>query len=798
MEARLYRIILRQRVVFTPGVDATSPATIKPLETEGASVERDITDYALNYKISRKREALSAESTVEFLNTTGMLTPENFNSALNRSADGSTYTPLLADGNEVQIYRIASAADLAWANRADKTKWVPRFRGKVRQSTSGVAEGRDSLKVTIGDALSDLGKCTVNGTFSPIMRSGSFVPANTFTTMTRLGEGITRFLNITSASSVMVDGELNDKNFASIPDSAPGPISARLLSRLIYWDQADFYRLHNQSIAPPYFKGSTFPNEAKSDATVQLLLTANNATAVWLLNSPVWLVTAGTVTKDATDIFEDPEGSLALSGLTGATVMCECDRVPFGVKSCFKVNYKAATAVNFTFKVSAVLFNRATQTYGVPVVLSTTTLSGPTIFNAIASLGGQCVNDPGTTALEWKNVVVEDLPAIPYTYMSNVDAESVWLFRTEISSAGVLSIDCPRWEFNSVERSVNNTAVIRDNNVLSHPRLERWRTEDGITFTDPYPSHRSLSGVNVRVILRDLSVPYAAGTREGFGPTHLENRLQSPTAVYERELVAGSEYEILFDKRSIQMSNQVSPHSEVFVAHTQYDLPASSHMECSAMIKHLLVTGGGIPANKIFLEPTGIILAKISMGAATSSNVLDAIQNIRQQLPQNYLLMADGDANIIGKFIQQSGSPRIYNPITQVHVSRTGTGFTNDKEYWYGISALMPDGKETLVSNLLSTVEYQNYFDAAHKSLVQENVCPAQLIRPVPNMKALVIRRAEAYKSAGDAVIQATPAPQYSIAFDKGFFATKSDNTTVALVGAANFQLYTTSHLTGV
>lgn len=234
---------------------------------------------------------------------------------------------------------------------------------------------------------------------------------------------------------------------------------------------------------------------------------------------------------------------------------------------------------------------------------------------------------------------------------------------------------------------------------------------------------------------------------------------------YERELIEGQDYEVLYDKGAIQLVSTFR-RCEVFVTGTYYDLEASAHMEASQMIRRLLIEGG-IPASKIMLEPTGIVMSKITLGVETTTSLMKALREILEQLPQNYHLFEDGDSNVIGRYIQQHGSPRVYNPVLQVPVAQIGGGVLQpEAEYWYGFTGLMADGKETLLSNLVSTVPYSDYYDFQHRSIVTSSSIPAMKIRPVPNMVGLVVRRAKAYKTAADSVITPAPQPAYVFPFD--------------------------------
>ena len=64
---KLFRVVVRQRVNFTPGTDLSAPEQIKPPEIEGASIERDITAYVQGYKLPKSRENMSSECTIGFI-----------------------------------------------------------------------------------------------------------------------------------------------------------------------------------------------------------------------------------------------------------------------------------------------------------------------------------------------------------------------------------------------------------------------------------------------------------------------------------------------------------------------------------------------------------------------------------------------------------------------------------------------------------------------------------------------------------------------------------------------------------
>ncbi|MCK7495102.1 MAG: hypothetical protein MZW92_31440 [Comamonadaceae bacterium] len=351
-------------------------------------------------------------------------------------------------------------------------------------------------------------------------------------------------------------------------------------------------------------------------------------------------------------------------------------------------------------------------------------------------------SNPGS-ALEWRVLTVDLSSSLIPGDLYHGDADfmglnptgrgatssTLTLIRVEISGSGL--IDLPRWEFTSIDKDPDtDTAVIVDNNLLAHPVLERWTTTDGLIFRDPYPDHRALSKRGLRVTIRNLACPYASGTDRGFAPIHMTNRSLPTEWLYERDLVEGSDYEVLYDKGAIKLNMELL-RGEVFVAHTAVDLKASGHMEATNLMRKLLVQGAGIPEYQrgstvpnIVLEPTGIILSKVTVDIAANGSILQAIRDILDQLPANYHLFADGNARIIGRFIQQEWITRIYNPVVQTPIAPEASVLADGKEAWYAVSAILADGKETLPSNLVSTVEYQNYFDAEHPQYYRRAIFP--------------------------------------------------------------------------
>lgn len=765
---RLYRVILRQRVNWTGlplgMVDGTSVAAIKPTEIEGYSIEKDITAYVADYKCSSSLEALSSEATLDLLNPDGILTPDNTKSDFNWTVLNGikTYTPLLARGAEIQIYRVVDAAYLDPSFRHDKTKWKPRFRGEIKTIKYGTTGGQDSLQVVLGDALYRANKATLTGSFSPIMRSSSQCPGNSFYTLPTLVSAVTNHFRDTPAPQRVMDP---NGNFTPPSFAEPGEIPDYMLARLFYWDRDDYFRSLGKTLTVPYFLGSTYEDETADSLMTWVPANESTATAVWMLNGNSWFVESGTVVKDALaeNVFEDPQGSLKL---TGASLRHTVRRLPGNLPSRVTFGYKLADDVSsITVRLVKRQFDRSTLSYvDAGSTVYAATLQGKTACDSASLaevLGGTLLNAPTDVSLMWRRANLDPLPNIdPDTWEGDDELKVITLFELRLEVSGTAWIDLPRWEFISVDKNADGTSFIRDNNITNYPCRERWITTDGITYTDPYPGHRALSKKNIQVVMRSLMNPYAAGTDFGYGPAHMRNRSLPEHGLYERELQEGQDFEILFDKGAIKLAFK-HPQVEIFVRHTEYDLAASGHMEAAEMLKLLLVRGMGHNPDKILLEPTGIILSRISLDATTSTSIAKAIQEIKQQIPANYYIHADGDGNIIGRFIQQSGSPRILNPIKQAPVKQLAGGALElGGEYWYAVTSLMPDGKETLPSNLMATVDYFNYFDATHKSTIEAGMCPALCLKPVPNQVGFVVRRAKAYKSAADTVVSALPEPK--------------------------------------
>ena len=770
---KLYRVILRSRVNWTGlplgSVDGTSSADIKPTEIEGNSIEHDITAYVADYKRSATLDALSNEATIDFNNPDGILTPDNTKSALNWTVLNSinTFAPLFVKGAEIQIYRITDPAYLNPSYRTDPTKWKPRFRGEIKSVKFGTQAGQDALQVTLGDALYRANKATLTGTYSPIMRSSSQCPANSFYTLGTLTSAVADLRNAAAPAMVM-DPQGHVTTTTSFVET--GEIPDYSLARVLYWDRDDYFLQLGKAVTQFYMYGSTFTDEtACAGATSGQWVPANasTATAVWTLNGCSWFVESGTVIKDTStgNIFEDLNGSLKLNN---AALRHTVRKVPGNLPSRVTFGCKLGDGTStITVKLVKRQFNRATLSYvdGGTAVFSQV-ISGMTVFNP-ALLGGTILNSPSDVAYTWSRVNIDPLPLVdPKTWDNDVELGIITLYELRFEVSGIAWIDLPRWEFISMDKNADNTAYVRDNNIMNYPVRERWITTDGITYTDPHPSHRSLSKKNMSVVMRTLMYPYCSGTDLGFGPAALTNRSLPATALYEKELVEGQDFTILYDKGAIELSYDY-PQCEIFVRHTEYDLTASSHMEAANMIQNLLIVGMGFSPTKIFMETTGIILSKITLDSTTSTSIYKAIQDIRAQLPQNYYIYADGDGNIIGKFIQQSGSPRILNPIKQAPVPQISGGvLVGGQEYWYTVTSLMADGKETMPSNLLATVDYFNYFDATHISSVMGGFCPALPIKPVPNQVGFVIRRAQAYKTAASTIANALPTAKASWGFD--------------------------------
>lgn len=758
MLQKLFRIIVRKRAAWnpTPATDGTVPEDVKPPEIEEHSIEVDVSAFIDGYRISANREALSSEGSFTVINEAGQFTPTNNKSIQNRAVIGGmdTFAPLFVEGNEIQVYRIDSVANLG--NFATKEGWFPRFRGVIRQIKHGTSEGHDSLEVVAMDVLSLALKKPFIRTYAPVSRSSSLIPSTSFYTTSRMSAAVAsmRSLNV---SGVMNDAG-GDRSSGSIAD--PSEMPANLLGSTLFWDKEDKYYQRGHFISPEYFSNPSYdsPDELPVMAGSLIPVTVDSATAVFGLNGPAWHVVSGTCTR-STDKFVSEVGSL---GLSSALLRADLYKVPTGVASTITIPMKLTSGQSITVSVKKFVWDMQNLSGSTGATLVTQTTTGPFTFDP-ASLGGTLLNTESslTSAIEWRNVVI-NLPNTLFTsemykldtnfiganpYPQPTTSSTITLLRFEISGSG--KIDVPRWEFNSVDVASDLSMVITDNNILGYHSLERWTSEDGIVFTDPNPDHRILMKHNMRVVSRNLAVPYGSGTEKGYAAIHLNHRRVPAEPMYEHDLVEGADFEVLYDKGAIQMAHSF-PRSEIFVAHSFVDMRASGHMEASNLIKLMLVHGAGIPAAKIHLEPTGVIMQKVVIDASTNMSIQGAIKDILGQLPGNYYLYADGDANIVGRFIQQSGSPRIYSPILQTPIAPTKSGFTAGQELWYTVTALMPDGKETLPSNLLSTVEYMNYYDAKHASLVDGNTCPALRIKPVPNQVGLVFRRATAHRTAED------------------------------------------------
>jgi len=776
---KLYRVIVAQRIRFTPGTDVSFPTQYQPPETEGSSVTRDVTDYIKTYKIQQSREAISTEATIEFISPGGLLNPENYNSTMNLSPlDGVTYTPLLAEGNQITIYRVPNIADLS-----TPSTWIPRFTGVIRAVDYGTDAGQDSLSVTAADILSLCSKTTIQGQFSPIVRTSTILPYNSFYTLSTLTEALSTLRNVNASTSTLTPGNWVQPSYTDMASrTEPAGITSDILSRLIYWDQDDVYwsNGHQDDIGgsggcdicyEPRFAAAYY-GEPKNGSRAANYIPVTNDTAlhVYGLNGYSWLNTAGTVTKDLTRVNTDPLGSLKLMN---ATLQFSCRKIPTVNASLLRVLYRIedGSSFNITITRRAWIPSQLTydHTYEVApdrVVLNQT-VTGQTLFNASA-LGGTLLNTPSGTNYQFQELDIT-VPAVPAAYALDPVATvpEYIVYDVVITSTGTVWMDSPSWVFTMIDRdSATGLATYKQTNLLALPKLERWTTTDGLTFFDPDPNHRSMLPKNTRVVLRRLRSPYQAGTSDGFGPIQLQNRYLPNDYVYEQELVEGQDYTALTAKGGIQLASALS-RIEIFVQHGYYDLISSSHMEAAQMLGFLLTTGAGIPASLITLENTGIVLNAINLGIKTSITVMDAIKDLLKQLPSNYMLYSDGYGKVWGRFLQQEGSPRLYDPIIQAPITPTDpTLFNAGQEYWYCATNLMPDGKETLASNMLSTVDYQNYFDGAHASNVSPTTSPCLQMKMSPNAVGLVIRRAKAYKSVAEVATPPTVSPLYQWTFN--------------------------------
>lgn len=762
---KLFRIFVRQRVRWTTGSDSSVIENVKPTETEGNSVERDITDYVASYKLPRSREVLSSELSLKLLSPQGLLNPENHKSAMNLSPlDGVTFTPLLAEGNEILVYRITDPAYLDPSlYRSDPTKWIPRFRGIIRGSSFSTEQGQDTLDVTAGDILSRATKATISGTFSPVIRTSSAIPANSFYTQATLTAALTK-LRTTNANS-FVSETYSD---LATPYEV-GEITSDTLARLIFWDRDDLYFAAGFAIgkSPRFVTVNGQLSESAEAVMPYPAVTPDTARALYQLSGSSWLVDGGTVIKDATRPFGDSLGSLKL---VGGVLRFTASKLPVNSPSKIRVQYRIENGTDsFNIKITRRLWNPTTQAWDATWdaksdrIILNNTITGSTVFSA-ANLGGTCLNDPGNSPTTYEFRLLDiDVPSIDPSYQIDPATGGWIVYDAVITATGTVWIDYPRWEFTIVDRdAITGNAVYKETNITNMTRLERWTTQDGIVYSDPYQSHCSLMPKNLRVVCRRLRAPYFAGTQLGYGPTHLKNRYLPESYMYETELVEGQDYTVLVDKGAIELSSALT-RVEIFVAHGYNDLSASSHMEASNMLTYMLQKGAGIP--NVSLETTGIILNKIELGIKTTTTVTAAIQDLLKQLPGNYHIFADGNGMVWGRFVQQEGSPRIFNPIIQAPIlPLTPATFPRGKELWYSASNLMADGKETLISNLMSTVEYQNYYDAAHISKVTPNQCPVLQLKMAPNAVGLVIRRATAYKTVAD--MGAAPSLTPKIAWD--------------------------------
>jgi hypothetical protein len=782
---KLYRIIVRQRVNWAPGVDSSVPESRKPNEIEGYSTERDITDYVEGFNFKSNRGVIATDITLDIINPVGQLTPNNSESPYNRAmvldhnsaTMVDTFTPLLAEGNEVQVFRIAQGND-----PTIRANWIPRFRGKIHAVESAVSQGQDSLRVVAGSVLTEMTKKTLVGSFSPIMRTTSQVPANSFYDLATLTSAVGIFRAVSIPQNVPTGFTATSNHYGDPSTMEVGPtgIPASLLAKLFWWDSDDVFFQNGAYLTPGYFTGVSnittfsitgvpgstqvnFTDESFEDqaARVAVPVQDTTATAVWNLNGHSWFVEAGatSVTKDVTQVLDDEFGSLKL---INATIRFDLTKLPTGTMSLMGFGYRITDASTIRVQILKCSYNRLTYTYGAPTTHSDTTVTGPTLFNA-AALGGLLLNTPVDTAYQWQRQSIS-VPVIPN---STFDADTdtvITIYQVKLTVAGTAWIDNPRLEFTSVTVATNGTAIQLDNNILNLPRSERWTTADGIIYRSPYPQHRVMSKKNNRAMLRTWAVPYGAGTLKGYSPSNLKNRALPESSRYQRELIEGTEYETLYEKGAIQLQGTFR-RTEIFVTGTFYDLAYSPHMEAAEMMKRLMIEAG-IPATSLSLEATGIIMSKITLGVDTTTSLLKALKDILSQLPQNYHLYEDGNGKVIGRFIQQNGSPRVFNPVVQVPIPQQAGGVIPlNSEQWYGVTALMADGKETMLSNMVSTVPYGDYYDFQHKSIVIAGACPALKIKPVPNMVGLVVRRAASYKTAADSLITPAPKPAYVFPF---------------------------------
>ncbi len=778
---KLFRVIVRQRVRWFTGGDTKLPDNQYSTETEGYSIERDVTAYVESYHISASREALVSDCSIDFINPEGILTPTNSLSPFNRTPTEATdlpqnmYTPLLIEGNEIQIYRVKNRADLD-----EPELWDSRFRGVIKSIKFGTAQGQDSLSITAGDILTLATKRSYTGSFSPYMRSSNFLPTNTWYNATRACEAIEAFRAYQNIFCDVVGKQ--SINYTKI-DQGAGLIPVELLQRMVYWDRDDAYYTNNIGICNDYYHNTSRdePTEKYLQNNNIVPLTSNNPdyySSIFFRNSDAWqLVSPSSIAKvsPSVDFFEDANGPLRLSG----TIRYDMGIVPSVPPSILQVPaiIKSGGSIKVVIRKLKVSLTKETKSVAIVLgdILTTTgfvssidhpdehtaLFTEPTIFktSTIANLlNTNLATDASYPA--WTRLAI-NLPPIGNIFINDTDSNET-LLRVEITVSGNVIFDLPRWEFTAVDVSSTGLAVIKDSNIFAYGKLERWRSEDGIIYVDPHAEHLMLSQKNIRVVARYYTNPYGAGSLRGYTPAALNLRSVAPDAMYERELIPGSDFDVLQEKGAIQLSSGIEG-VEIWAAHTYYDIQSSTHQEAATVIKHLLTHGAGIPAARLLFEPTGIKLSKVVLDPTTTTSIVKAITDIRQFLPGNYHIYADGDGYVHGEFIQQNGSPRIYNPIYQTPVppSSSSTLIAGD-EYWYGVTAVLTDGKETLLSNILSTVPYNDYYDSKHKSLVDGRSSPAIKIKSVPNMAAIVIRRARAYKSAESIELgSGLPVPKY-------------------------------------
>lgn len=760
--------MVRQRARWYTAIDTTVPETDKPREKEGYSIERDITDFVEDYRKESTFDTLSAETTLNIINPQGRLTPTNSLSDLNyiiNAPDSNgrllpkTFAPIFSEGNEILIYKIRSAEDLEHRDR-----WIPKFRGRVKSVSPTTDKGYDSMTVVCEDILGLATKKPFYGTLTPIMRSNNFIPQLTWYTPATAIAAINKFRDFQGS---FASGVGNTSVNQSIFPADNGEISPDQLSRYIWWDQEDLVLDAGKSLAPYYFSG-TIPGEEfrkRDPLPPQAATDSDMLSGVWFRNAPAWLLLNGSATTTSHYTYQNAS-SVKLNG----TLRAECTGLPQTAigKVFIPILIKSGTISLVIERVTlstkpGVGFGSSTKQQ-----LLSESYSTPTTLNYSEKYGGTPLNPPSPMPHEWK-VLEFNLPELQHLYDT---AEFTHSLRVTITGSGDLYIDNPRLEFTCVDggaiagdKFAKSTAV--DNNVSAYGKMERWTTLDGIIYNDPHPEHKILSSKQVRVIARFWTRPYGAGTSRGYGPAALYNRRIGSDVIYEKELTAGADFEILNEKGAIQLSNSFD-YVEIFVAHIHYDIGASNHMEVSNIIKNLLVNGAGVPEDSVKLSYTGVKLGKIVMGASTSNDISKAIRDVLKFLPANYRVYADGAGVVHGDYVQQHGSPRLLTPMEQCMVPSNSTILTPGDEFWYGVSAMMPDGKETVISNIMSTVPYHDYYDSNHISMVDGRSSILNKIKSVPNQTGLVIRRAKSYKAPESLKPFTAVKPAYSWKFDGG------------------------------